>query len=740
MAPSALSFQSLGTRTAIILSFWSAILLSVPFWLQTTNIVRLPLPSQKVAQLERERTCPVRFRSSLNVQLPHALHASPDDPDSSTAIELETKQLLLDSLELKSRRAGIHGLACTDWTVTVQSQDVKSFGKAADFDFLVLHGRPSDAPGISEDGFVIALPALDDAAAAGPDIISAAVVQRLLRIIGQDELPVAQSAVDAEAAEASTVEQDPRVIQYNKDIRLVFSLMNEDATQGDAWSSSILQSLKSSSEQGTGDVPTPLGPITALFDELHGLHDFHVESQVQWLAPLQFKPTVEDFEIREESMVEETYEEAIEEEVEEDEAEGDGAEPTTETTTAPAANVPDATDSTEGVINTDEAEVEALLKTVDDVQSEEAEVDAILGSRPESAPAPLSSSSKAPAVAGPRRRRTITRHIPRTRLVPRVTTRNETRRLVEWDDLKVFVNSAEWSLSSTVAPQSRLERDGGVGNHEAADQVAGQTHDLHFLIYVPSASNRPLQIRDPETGGASDSNAWLIPQWGGVVILNPSSTEDASNSSVHDGPAIRQIPSDQLRQAMELFAQQLEILVGFPRRQGDAPFSQGREQRLDALLSKRILENARETVETLAGIVRLVDKIENLGVGEEIRKDVDRAIEVLESLKTHLERRSFDRHTHLVEALRLSYTASTLASRAFFSPKMLGLLYFPDEHKYAVYTPLFGPLLVPLVVALIKCIKEWTARIREARRARFKARASPRKARVRLSTGRIESS
>ena len=30
------------------------------------------------------------------------------------------------------------------------------------------------------------------------------------------------------------------------------------------------------------------------------------------------------------------------------------------------------------------------------------------------------------------------------------------------------------------------------------------------------------------------------------------------------------------------------------------------------------------------------------------------------------------------------------------------MLYFPDEHKYAIYTPLFGPLALPLVLALLK--------------------------------------
>ena len=48
---------------------------------------------------------------------------------------------------------------------------------------------------------------------------------------------------------------------------------------------------------------------------------------------------------------------------------------------------------------------------------------------------------------------------------------------------------------------------------------------------------------------------------------------------------------------------------------------------------------------------------------------------------------------------------------------MLALLYFPDEHKYAVYTPLFGPIAVPMLAALVKEVKEWRERRRKAREA-----------------------
>ena len=45
---------------------------------------------------------------------------------------------------------------------------------------------------------------------------------------------------------------------------------------------------------------------------------------------------------------------------------------------------------------------------------------------------------------------------------------------------------------------------------------------------------------------------------------------------------------------------------------------------------------------------------------------------------------------------------------------MVSKLYFPDEHKYAIYTPLFGPLALPLLMALLGelqlIVKGWKAR------------------------------
>jgi phosphatidylinositol glycan class S len=46
---------------------------------------------------------------------------------------------------------------------------------------------------------------------------------------------------------------------------------------------------------------------------------------------------------------------------------------------------------------------------------------------------------------------------------------------------------------------------------------------------------------------------------------------------------------------------------------------------------------------------------------------------------------------------------------------MMGLLYFPDEHKFAVYTPLFAPLGISMLAALLREAIAWKKRKAAAR-------------------------
>ncbi|KAG7094926.1 hypothetical protein E1B28_005732 [Marasmius oreades] len=236
------------------------------------------------------------------------------------------------------------------------------------------------------------------------------------------------------------------------------------------------------------------------------------------------------------------------------------------------------------------------------------------------------------------------------------------------EQLTVFVNSAEWTLSSS----------------SSNDPV------LHFLLFVPSASRRPLKILNKE-GKPTNSNSFLIPQWGGIVIAN-----------LPESPSKIRLSTDDLKSSFTTFSQQLLTLLGVPRLSSGAVRSRQQPTgwQIDALLRYRAIENVVRTSDTLRSTVSLVEQIPNMPVGEKVRNDVRDALKALKSL-------SSSSNMTLTGILATSRDALTLSQKAFFHPGMLALLYFPVEHKYAVYTPLFASAIIPLVVAAMREVVAW---------------------------------
>ncbi|SPO24749.1 related to GPI transamidase component PIG-S [Ustilago trichophora] len=686
-----LGFQSLTTRLAILVCFWTALLLSIPSWLRLTTIERLPLPTRQIEALQLSEKCPVTFDASLVVLVDPAL--LPASTPSAKNVEGEqvsfltqVEQLVQQSLELKADLPDAASLECTQWIVQAKSKDLISQDDVVQPQtgrYVVQVQSETTQESINQDSLpTVYLPLIQDATSLPlvPDTISAAVISELLHIRGDS--PVLTSSSSASASTDAV--QDPRVIQYSKHIRLVFSILNQDVTDTTAYDSYLIHALaNSTNEDHDGN-----NPIAKLQHALKGLHDFHVETQVQWFAPLQFTPTQEvleeivEREVDEMVMVDEVVEEEVAVEVDDEEEEEEG----------------EIVEADSAIADADQAE-----------KDEESEVESQLD--------PTSPAKKQTRTIFVKQNRTI--QVPRLqRVIQQTCTPLPARHIIEWDDLQVFVNSEEWSLTSTVPPPSSSSNNEG----NRPFDVLSQTHDLHFLLYIPSRSHSPLYIRNRSTEEPmlEELNAWLIPQWGGVVLVNAehdsaSLSTSASVSSYggkRSGFQIHQLANDQVNQAIQLFSRQLSILLGL----NDPTTSTASTTsiRIAILKKRRILELIRESITTLSSITRLVDKIPNLAVATPVQSDIESSLTILESLQSQ---------DDLDEMLKKVKRVYELSNRAFFNPDMLGLLYFPQEHKYAVYTPLFAPLLVPLIVTSLKVMKQVFATMGGGKNVRRKSKA-----------------
>jgi phosphatidylinositol glycan class S len=172
-----------------------------------------------------------------------------------------------------------------------------------------------------------------------------------------------------------------------------------------------------------------------------------------------------------------------------------------------------------------------------------------------------------------------------------------------------------------------------------------------------------------EGGGKS----WLIPQWGGVVI----------QKDVED-----------LRPAMLTFSTQLLALLG-------APESNSLPLRLMTLIRVRSASLLLKASSTLGSLARLTLALPSISIPQSVAEGVKTTIEHLEQACKELGGS---------EGLEHARIAEEEAERAFFEKSMVGQVYFPDEHKIAVYLPLLGPVGVPLVMGVVKEVKAWRKR------------------------------
>lgn len=221
---------------------------------------------------------------------------------------------------------------------------------------------------------------------------------------------------------------------------------------------------------------------------------------------------------------------------------------------------------------------------------------------------------------------------------------------LHYGDLTGFVNAAEWPLSP------------GIGS--------GPT--INFVLYVPSPEKSPLVIEENE------GTSWIIPQWGGVQIFNPV------------GDSTHGLTLDDLHPVMLTFADQLAALLGVP------PTPSSLSLRIASLVRERAATLVLSASSTLGALSRLSLKLTSIAIPNSVAKSVDETLDRLDKACGDLREGRFQ------SALEHARVAEAEVEKAFFEPSMVGQVYFPEEHKVAVYVPLLGPMAVPLIMSALK--------------------------------------
>ncbi|KAG8168004.1 hypothetical protein KVR01_003693 [Diaporthe batatas] len=234
------------------------------------------------------------------------------------------------------------------------------------------------------------------------------------------------------------------------------------------------------------------------------------------------------------------------------------------------------------------------------------------------------------------------------------------------DDLSSFINAAEWPLSPSI----------------------GGAPTVNFIVFAGNQTiGLPPPHKDthaPGTDASETSRSWLIPQWGTVYLLHVN--RDKTHIAVED-----------LKQPLLTFTTHLLSLLGTPA-SGSMPL------RLSTLSRIRSADLLLRASSTLGSLARLSLALPSMSIPQSVADGVSTTI-----LHLRLACESLGAHEGLLHA----QVAEAAAEKAFFEKSMVGQLYFPDEHKIAVYLPLLGPVGVPLVMGLLNELAAWKRRRRQ---------------------------
>ncbi|KAI5777387.1 phosphatidylinositol-glycan biosynthesis class S protein [Geopyxis carbonaria] len=227
--------------------------------------------------------------------------------------------------------------------------------------------------------------------------------------------------------------------------------------------------------------------------------------------------------------------------------------------------------------------------------------------------------------------------------------------VLQKQDLSSFINSAEWPLVSITSYPT-----------------------INFIIYIPSGNQSPLTIAESAT------NAFLLPQWGGVKVINfPNNQSDSHHH----------LSKEDLKTSMDIFAAQLLALLGAPSHPSSLPI------RLDSLTRQRSAELLTSAASTLGSLYRLTLALPSISIPTSVATSVALTLESLRNVCRDLKNGNVGGYDG---ALSHGRNAAAQAEQAFFEKSMVGQVYFPEEHKVAVYLPLLGPVGVPLLSSAFK--------------------------------------
>ncbi|XP_065076365.1 GPI transamidase component PIG-S-like isoform X1 [Ochlerotatus camptorhynchus] len=228
---------------------------------------------------------------------------------------------------------------------------------------------------------------------------------------------------------------------------------------------------------------------------------------------------------------------------------------------------------------------------------------------------------------------------------------------------------------------------------------------IHLVVYVPPCGLAPLRIYRKDGSRASTNNveAFTSAKWGGIVLANPSEDAIAKCMENPSGNAEIYISSQDV---MPVLLYQLRKIFDLENNiplldSSIIPFNsiEPRIWEVDNFVRSNTIYRIHSATLTLQSLIQLLGGIDYIVINDQVGAAIKDAHERIILAKQHL------LANRLAEAAAEARRAYVSAERAFFDPSMLALLYFPSEQKYAIYIPLFLPIMIPVIFSFNSILK-----------------------------------
>lgn len=220
---------------------------------------------------------------------------------------------------------------------------------------------------------------------------------------------------------------------------------------------------------------------------------------------------------------------------------------------------------------------------------------------------------------------------------------------------------------------------------------------IHLVVYAPPCKVAPVYIyKDGQRVSNHSFDSFISAKWGGIVIANPS---DAVCSSAKEDEVQQihihshEVMDFVLYELRKIFELEVEVPLTAAAMENLAQIAP-RLWEKDMHLRNGAIHLITSASSTLQSLIKLLDDIKNIVIGDHVAAEIHRAYENVVKAKQNL------LVNDIHEAVKYAREAFIAAEKAFNDPSLLELLYFPEEQKYAIYIPLYLPIMIPVIFSL----------------------------------------